>query len=530
MGTIKDNLKKILFLLILSFVVLFTFFQRDLTPRNELKYLSIVNEAIERGNFFVFYNHGIPYADKPPLYFWLIIFTKKVIGSYSKVTLGLLTLIPAIIISFSMDRLTKNYLDKGERLLASGILFTTGYFLGGILVLRMDILMTMFILLTLETFFKIYEKKNKPYHIYFFYLYIFLGVFTKGPVGIIFPILTIFLFLFRKKDLGFFKNLKPIKGFFLLLILLSSWFLAIYFEGGKQYLYELVVNQTIGRAHNSFIHARPFYYYFKNLGVDLLPWSLLFFITFFISFKNKLERVPIETFFSSAIIINILFMSLISGKLDIYLLPIYPFIVFYTLLIAKKIEKDRVWKFSILPFSIVLVLLLPIYLVVSFFIELPVDPSIYLYLLLIIVLIFGGVSLDGIRKNKFSQGCWGIVLGTYTILLIFSLQVENYNKDFGVNILAQKAKIFSREGKGISYYAFNFTDAASMDVYLGKKVINLNSISELEKITSNQDICLFIQEKDIKRNKELNIFLRDMQLLWNSKNYFLYTNKKGGYR
>ena len=40
---------------------------RDFTPANELRYLSIVDEALAEGLVFTFSNQGEPYADKPPL-------------------------------------------------------------------------------------------------------------------------------------------------------------------------------------------------------------------------------------------------------------------------------------------------------------------------------------------------------------------------------------------------------------------------------------------------------------------------------
>ena len=56
-------------------VFLFTFIcllpemlMRDFTPSNELRYLSIADEALRDGHFFAFFNHGLAYADKPPLY------------------------------------------------------------------------------------------------------------------------------------------------------------------------------------------------------------------------------------------------------------------------------------------------------------------------------------------------------------------------------------------------------------------------------------------------------------------------------
>jgi len=42
---------------------------RDFTPDNELRYLSIVDEALRNGTLFAFTNQGEIYADKPPLYF-----------------------------------------------------------------------------------------------------------------------------------------------------------------------------------------------------------------------------------------------------------------------------------------------------------------------------------------------------------------------------------------------------------------------------------------------------------------------------
>ena len=58
------------YVLLLAFLVPVVLL-RDFTPNNELKYLSIADEALRDGHLFTFYNHGEVYADKPPLYFWL---------------------------------------------------------------------------------------------------------------------------------------------------------------------------------------------------------------------------------------------------------------------------------------------------------------------------------------------------------------------------------------------------------------------------------------------------------------------------
>lgn len=56
---------------------------RDFTPNNELKYLSIADEALREGHWFTFWNHGALYADKPPLYLWIVMLGKWLLGTHS---------------------------------------------------------------------------------------------------------------------------------------------------------------------------------------------------------------------------------------------------------------------------------------------------------------------------------------------------------------------------------------------------------------------------------------------------------------
>ena len=75
----KNNI--IYILLFIAFIPLMIF--RDFTPNNELRYLSIADEAIKNIHFFAFTNQGTYYADKPPLYFWLIMIGKLIFGNHN---------------------------------------------------------------------------------------------------------------------------------------------------------------------------------------------------------------------------------------------------------------------------------------------------------------------------------------------------------------------------------------------------------------------------------------------------------------
>ena len=80
------------------------FLTRDFTRNNELRYLSIADEAIRNGNIFTFTNHGVHYADKPPLYLWIVMAGKLIFGTHSMLFMALFSYIPALVVISIMSR------------------------------------------------------------------------------------------------------------------------------------------------------------------------------------------------------------------------------------------------------------------------------------------------------------------------------------------------------------------------------------------------------------------------------------------
>ena len=74
------------YFILFAVVMIPLFLLRDFTPDNELRYLSIADEALRNGTFFTFYNHGLAYADKPPLYLWIVMAGRLLFGTHSMVT------------------------------------------------------------------------------------------------------------------------------------------------------------------------------------------------------------------------------------------------------------------------------------------------------------------------------------------------------------------------------------------------------------------------------------------------------------
>lgn len=142
----KYNRRLIVYLCVLVALLPLVCF-RDVTPDNELRYLSIADEALRHNHGFAFYSHGEPYADKPPLYIWLAMLARWLFDDDAGLFLMLFSVIPAFVVAEVMDRWSRPALSEDCSVMATLLLLSCGLFAGMMAFLRMDMLMTMWIVL-----------------------------------------------------------------------------------------------------------------------------------------------------------------------------------------------------------------------------------------------------------------------------------------------------------------------------------------------------------------------------------------------
>ena len=314
---------------------------RDFNPDNELRYLQIADEAIGNGNVFAFSLQGETYADKPPLYLWLVMLSKLLLGKHSMLLLSLFSLIPAFVIVYIMDKWA-GLSKPADRVGVAFMMMTCALFLGASVFLRMDMLMTMFIVLALYSFWQLYEGTGGKKHEILMPVWIFLALFTKGPVGILMPVIAIAVFLLVKREGKEIGKYLGWKTWGIIAGLCAIWFAGAYIEGGKEYLNNLLFHQTFGRAVNSFSHKAPFWYYLVAIWYVSAPCMFLLVGSIVASIKGmrKGNRAGKEVFFLVTIVSTFVMLSLFSGKLAVYLVPILPFMV----LLFIEVLKRTGWK------------------------------------------------------------------------------------------------------------------------------------------------------------------------------------------
>lgn len=328
---------------------------RDFNALNELNYLGIAQEALDRGSWFAFYENGVPYADKPPVYLWICMLAVAIAGVHAMPLVLLASVLPFIALISLLDRYLAYEFRHQERLLI--ILGMCSMLVMDVLALvgRMDMLFSMVMLLAYLKLMKRYillkeldhqEGNHRPkYGNLSIPFLLFLAVFIKGPYGILFPLLAILVLMALNHDYKrYFAIVRP-HYFVIVLLLVSFWGLCVYLEGGADYFNNLFFEQSAKRLGAiegvRIVHQEPFYFFFKIFLVMTLPVGLcaLYFMGRQLYLRESLD-IKIQACLSF-VLVTLVVLSIPKSKLEIYLLPALPLVFYYVVLSYRAMQLER---------------------------------------------------------------------------------------------------------------------------------------------------------------------------------------------
>ncbi|HUI33008.1 MAG: glycosyltransferase family 39 protein [Dysgonamonadaceae bacterium] len=502
--------KQIYLILIWFIALLPIMIMRDFTPNNELRYLSIVDEALVNGDVFTFTNQGEIYADKPPLHFWLMMLGKVLLNGHRMWYLSMLSFIPALITLVTMTKWMRmsnreKEISENEENENAGILMlmTSGLFIGLTIFVRMDMLMVMFITLSLYTFYKIYKRENHPRDTYLFPIYVFLALFSKGPIGILIPLISTTLFLIFRKKIHTFKKYWGWKSLLIILAGVIIWFTGVYIEGGNEYLNNLLVHQTVERGINSYHHKEPFYYYAISIWYSIAPWSLLAIGLLVASLYKRKIKSDIELFFAIIVLSSFGFLSIISSKIEIYFLPAIPSFIFLTALLLKHFNIQNKWiRASLAIPAMSLVTALPVIVYLSNMNKTAYLAMPLIYIAATILTITGLVIIFFLyRKRETYKAIYSMSLGLLLSIFVLGCTMPQLNNQLGWRNLCTKAMELTKERNISDYYIYEISRAENMDVYLKKDVHVVTKEMIVENMLKNKLLLLPI--KQVKNDNDI---------------------------
>ena len=438
---------------------------------------------------------------------------KWITGKHYMWLLSLVSLVPALGILHVMDKWTREEMGGECRNLARIMTVTSGLYLVCALTIRMDMLLTFFIVMVLREAWKIMQgtERSKLYsNRLLFSLYIFLAVFTKGPFGILIPLCSIAVYVFlvskRKSKPKLFFRIWNWQVWSVLILLFIAWFAATYAEGRGSYLHNLLFHQTIGRAVNSFHHNNPFYYYAICIWYSLAPWSLFVIGIFVAALRKKVVKTDLQKFIMTIATTTFVLLSCISSKLQIYMLPSVPFFTYSAAMFMPRFRESPWLKIVLVIPAFILSLALPAIYIFSTFGNVSYLSSGMIYASATVLTLTGVYSLYSFRKKTIPSIIEHIGAGILISVFVAAFAFPEINKEIGYRDVCKEALRVSKEYGITDFKTWRVGRAENMDVYLKRqiKVIPKDEIPPKEtgdrcvNITQSKDADYFqSQQKEI---------------------------------
>ncbi len=298
---------------------------RDLWEPDETRYAVVAREMKETGNWILPHLNGEIYAEKPPLFFWLVNVSTFCFGN-NEVTNRLPSALAGFITFLIVFYFGQKLFSTRAGFLSSLILGTCFLFPQLSRWMMLDSLVTLFFLLTLFCYYLGYEEESgRRKYFLLAGFFIGLGALTKGPIAYL-PIPTFFLFALVQKQMRRFWNRHLLWGGILSVILILLWWLPAAWLGGKNYVYWTLFKQTAGRYLEGGVHfhPEPFYFYFLRFPLEFLPWIVFLPTAFVFGLRKESGKRKEFLFLSVWFVFIFLFFTLSKGKKDNYLFTIYP--------------------------------------------------------------------------------------------------------------------------------------------------------------------------------------------------------------
>jgi 4-amino-4-deoxy-L-arabinose transferase-like glycosyltransferase len=309
-----------------TLLFLFNLGGRDLWEPDESRYAVIAREMRETGNWVLPHLNGEIYAEKPPLFFWLVNLSTFFLGENSELANRLPSALAGLITLFVTFLFGEKLFHPRVGFLSAMVLGTSFLFLQLSRWMMLDSLMTLFFLLTLYYFHLGVEKEEGRRKYYLLAgLFMGFGVLTKGPLAYL-PLPIFFVFTFFKRNLRKFWCRDLLRGFSLSAIIALIWWIPACWIGGRDYIHWLLFKQAVGTYIEGGVHfhPEPFYFYFVRFPAEFFPWIVFLPTAFILGLRKEFDKRKEFLFLSVWFFFLFLFFTLSIGKKDNYLLPLYP--------------------------------------------------------------------------------------------------------------------------------------------------------------------------------------------------------------
>ncbi|MBT8220972.1 MAG: glycosyltransferase family 39 protein [Bacteroidia bacterium] len=287
---------------------------------SEARYAEIPREMLASGDWLMPQLLGIYHMDKPLMTYWisavgLEIFGVNAFGARFFLQIAYLL---QIFLVYRIGSLL--FQDENKGRYAAIIYAGLPLVLMSVLNLTTDAFLNTFEILAVYFLVRYYGQRRVIF-IYWFFVALGLALFTKGPVGILIPILMIYpirkIMQIDDRQNGWHFGL----GTLLMIAMGGAWFIALMIK--SELFYHFFIGEQLGDRifeAEKLQRNEPIWYYFAFLPATLVP--LVFLLPEAIVHIRKTKTREIRFLFIFGLLIPFLFFTASSSKLVLYVLPL----------------------------------------------------------------------------------------------------------------------------------------------------------------------------------------------------------------
>jgi 4-amino-4-deoxy-L-arabinose transferase-like glycosyltransferase len=300
----------------------------ELFNPDEPREAELAREMLVSGDHVVPRLNGVPFLEKPPLFYWMVVPVLRLAGGPGEAAARLvpaLSGIAAVLLTFWFARLL-----LGDAIaLLSGLVLLTGFEFFWIARRSMiDMPLTLAVLVACVALHRASarEVRGRAGWLTLASAACAAALLLKGLVGAGLPALALVAWLAARRDLKGLVRPGLLAAGALALAPIALWVMQLGARLGPDGVREFVLVNNVLRFTGGAArgHDNPFWYYLPTLLADFAPWSLVLPFALVAAIRAPgARREPVRDLVLW-LLVPLLVLSIASTKRGLYLLPIYP--------------------------------------------------------------------------------------------------------------------------------------------------------------------------------------------------------------
>ncbi len=254
------------------FVMLFQLGGRGLNELDEGRYSEGGREMLASGDYLTPRLNGVRHFAKPPLTYWAIASSMGVFGvnefgaRFPAALSALATLLAVYLIG-------RRAMGEAGALWSVVVLLTSVLFLGVARLITTDMILTCWVTWSVWALWRWHDLPSRRWiDLVPFYVFLGLGIMTKGPVAVVLPLFAAAGLRWRNPDLRMLR-MGWLRGILVILAIALPWFVVVTMRNPGLLGYFLG-REVAGRVLSD-VHGRGevWWYFLPVLAGGLLPWT-----------------------------------------------------------------------------------------------------------------------------------------------------------------------------------------------------------------------------------------------------------------